>query len=50
MLILGDNYIFCAPNVVNFLYDFFNWQHGLFKYLVASHVTEPDSWLPNHVL
>ena len=39
MLILGQNYIFCGHNVVNFSVWFL--QLTVFKYLVASHVTEP---------
>ena len=40
MLILGQNDIFCGHNVVISRCDFSNW-----KYLVASHVTEPGSLL-----
>ena len=36
---LGQNYIFCGYNVVNFSVWFL--QLTVFKYLVASHVTEP---------
>ena len=44
-LILCQNYISCAPNVVIVWCDFSNWQHEFFQYLVASHM--PDSgWLP----
>ena len=43
MLILGQNDIFCGHNVVNFSVWFF--QLTVFKYLVASHVTEPGSLL-----
>ena len=43
MLILGQNYIFCGHNVVNFSVRFL--QLTVFKYLVASHVTEPGSLL-----
>ena len=43
MLILGQNDIFCGHNVVNFPVWFL--QLLVFKYLVASHVTEPDSLL-----
>ena len=39
MLILGQNDIFCGHNEVNFSVWFF--QLTVFKYLVASHVTEP---------
>ena len=38
MLILGQNDIFCGHNVVNFSVWFL--QLTVFKYLVASHVTE----------
>ena len=43
MLILGQNDIFCGHNVVNFSMRFL--QMTVFKYLVASHVTEPGSLL-----
>ena len=43
MLILGQNDIFCGHNVVNFSVWFF--QLTVFKYLVASYVTEPGSLL-----
>ena len=43
MLILGQNDIFCGHNVVNFSVWFL--QLTVFKYLVASHVTEPGSLL-----
>ena len=43
MWILGQNDIFCGYNVVNFSVRFF--QLTIFKYLVASHVTEPGSLL-----
>ena len=43
MLILGQNDLFCGHNVVNFSVWFF--QLTVFKYLVASHVTEPGSLL-----
>ena len=43
MLILGQNDIFCGHNVVNFSMWFL--QLTAFKYLVASHVTEPGSLL-----
>ena len=42
MLILGQNYIYCGHNVVNF--SVWLLQLTVFKYLVASHVTEPG-WL-----
>ena len=43
MMILGQNDIFCGYNVVNFSVWFL--QLTVFKYLVASHVTEPGSLL-----
>ena len=43
MLILGQNDIFFGDNVVNFSVWFL--QLTVFKYLVASHVTEPGSLL-----
>ena len=43
MLILGQNDVFCGHNVVNFSVWFI--QLTVFKYLVASHVTEPGSLL-----
>ena len=43
MLILGQNVIFCGHNVVIFLVWFL--ELTVFKYLVASHVTEPGSLL-----
>ena len=43
ILILGQNYIFCSHNVVYFSVWFL--QLTVFKYLVASHVTEPGSLL-----
>ena len=43
ILILGQNDIFCGHNVVNFSVWLF--QLTVFKYLVASHVTEPGSLL-----
>ena len=43
MLILGQNDVFCGNNVVNFSVWFL--QLTVFKYLVASHVTEPGSLL-----
>ena len=43
MFILGHNDIFCGHNVVNFSVWFL--QLTVFKYLVASHVTEPGSLL-----
>ena len=43
MLILGENDILCGHNVVNLPVWFF--QLTVFKYLVASHVTEPGSLL-----
>ena len=43
MLILGQNDIFCGHHVVNFSVWFL--QLTVFKYLVASHVTEPGSLL-----
>ena len=43
MLILGQNDIFCSHNVVNFSVWFL--QLAVFKYLVASHVTEQGSFL-----
>ena len=39
MLILGQNDIFCDQNVVNYSVCFL--QLTVFKYVVASHVTEP---------
>ena len=43
MLIFGQNDIFCSYNVVQFSVWFL--QLTAFKYLVASHVTEPGSLL-----
>ena len=43
MLNLGQNDIFCGHNVVKFSVWFL--QLTVFKYLVASHVTEPGSFL-----
>ena len=43
MLIFGQNDIFCGYNVVQFSVWFL--QLTVFKYLVASHVTEPGSLL-----
>ena len=43
MLILGQNDIFCGHNVVNYSVCFL--QLAVFKYLVASHVTEPGQLL-----
>ena len=43
MLILGQNDIFCGHHVANFSVCFL--QLTVFKYLVASHVTEPGSLL-----
>ena len=43
MLVLGQNDIFCGHHVVNFSVWFL--QLTVFKYLVASHVTEPGSLL-----
>ena len=43
MLILGQNDVFCGHNGVNFSVWFL--QLTVFKYLVASHVTEPGSLL-----
>ena len=43
MLIFGQNDIFCGYNVVKFSVWFL--QLTVFKYLVASHVTEPGSLL-----
>ena len=43
MLILGQNDIFCGYHVVNLSVWFL--QLIVFKYLVASHVTEPGSLL-----
>ena len=48
MLILGKNDIFCGHNVVNFSVRFL--QLTVFKYLVASHVTEAGSLLTDRVL
>ena len=43
ILILGQNDVFCGHHVVNFSVWFL--QLTVFKYLVASHVTEPGSLL-----
>ena len=47
MLILSQNDIFCGHHVVNFSVWFL--QLTVFKYLVASHVTEPGSLLTGPV-